>query len=66
MSGAHAYFSLIVTVLGSVAVTDSMAELMKPQPVSAVLEFSSIENFTSAEVIGEPLEKVTPSRRVIV
>ncbi len=58
-SGAHGNFRWITTVSGDGASTDLIAESRKAQPFVA-LRFWSIENFTSAEVIGLPSENLTP------
>ena len=64
-SGAHGYLRWTTKVSGDGAEVDLMAVLMKPQPWLALV-FWSMENLTSLDVIGWPLENFTPCRRVNV
>ena len=61
-NGAHGYLVWMTTVSGSGVVMSLIAASRYPQPWLA-LRVWSIENFTSAEVIGLPFENFTPGRR---
>jgi hypothetical protein len=63
--GAHWYLRWITTVSGEGASTDAIAASRNPQPAEAAIVCSRL-NFTSAEVMGVPLENLTPCRSVMV
>src|SRR5207253_3371819 len=63
--GAHGSFRLKTTVLGLGASIRLIAASRYPQPF-ACARASSIENLTSAEVIGLPFENLTPLRSLNV
>src|SRR6202000_2471117 len=64
-SGAHGYLVVTTTVSGSGAVTSLIAVLMNSQPPFVALDWS-IENLTSAGVIGSPLWNFPPLRSLNV
>ena len=64
-NGDHGYFVWITTVSGSGVWMSLIATSMNPQPWSST-RASSIENLTSAEVMGWPFENLTPGRSLNV